>query len=402
MTAVTVKEPLRVTAEDFRPDPHAGFARVRPLSGLLDMDGAFPLAPRHADVERLMTDPRTRQIETEPLTLRGITEGALYDFYANSMLVSNAPAHGRRRAPAARTFAFKLIEAWRPRIRALVTELIETQAAAGEMNLLDAIAAPLPSRIIAEILGAPEEDAPRFAEMVYSMSRGIGAFRDAQFPNIEAAAAELTAYVGELLAARRTAPRDDFLTDYVNSVDEAGRLTAAETLMQIVTLIIAGSDTTRFAFTALVSLLLERRAQWEAVCADPALAPGAVREALRYEPPVGSIGRVATEPLEIDGAPVEADTVLVLSMLSAQRDESVYADPQRFDITRCDHPRWSVTFGGGAHRCLGEALARAELEEALIALAQRLPGLEIVGAPAAYRGHTGIRGITPLTVGWRR
>ncbi len=401
-SAASDRRPLAADPEDFRPDPHRGFAAYRPRAGVIDLGWLVPYVIRHADVTGLMTDPRTRQLETEGLTLRGITSGALYRFFANSMLLSNPPAHQRRRAPVARTFAYKLIDAWRPRIRALASELIAAHAEAGEMDLLDALAAPLPSRIIAEILGAPQDDAPRFAALVYGMSRGLSAFPDDQFADIEAAAAGLTAYVEELLAARRASPRDDFLSDYVRSIDAAGELSPAEMLIQIVTLIIGGSDTTRLGLTAMISLLLQHRDQWDAVCADPSRAAAAVQEALRYEPPVGSIGRVVTEPLAVAGVPFGPGQVLAVSILSAQRDEAVFSDPQRFDIARADHPRWSATFGGGAHRCLGEALARAEMEEALIALSQRLPGLAMIGDPPELKGHSGIRGITPMRVGWDR
>jgi len=395
-----VKGLLAADPNEFRPDPHAGFAKYRPLAALIDFGEGTPFVTRHGDVVSLMTDPRTRQMETEPLHMRGITAGGLHTFYANSMLLSNPPAHARRRRPAARAFAFKLIQAWRPRIRALVSEMIDAIAGRQELDFLEAIASPLPSRLIAEIIGAPEQDAFSFATKVYTMSRGLGAFRPAEFEAIDAAAADLIAYVEDLLDDRRRSPREDFLSDYLASVREAGELSEAETLVQIVTLILAGSDTTRFGLTVMVSLLLQHRAQWEAVCADPSRAAGAVLEALRFEPPVGAIGRVVTELLSVDGAPVTPGTVLSLSILSAQRDETVYAMPQRFDIGRDDHPRWSVTFGYGAHRCLGEALARAEMEEALIALTQKLPALQLIGPPPAPRGHTGIRGITPMRVGW--
>ena len=395
-------QPLKVDPDEFRPDPHVGFAKYRPLAGLLDFGMGLPVVTRYADVEALMTDPRTRQMETEVLEVRGITSGPLHDFYANSMLVSNPPAHIRRRAPVARAFALKLIQAWRPRIRQLAMELIEAQASAQDIDFVEALAAPLPARIIAEILGTPQGDAQHFSALVYKMSRGLGGFRDAEHETIDASTGELIAYVADLLNARRAAPRDDFLTDYIRKVDEHGELSEAETLIQIVTLIIAGSDTTRFGFTALVLLLLQHRDQWQAVCGDLERVPGAVREALRFEPPVGSIGRVVTAPLTVADVALEAGTFLNLSIISAQRDEAVFKDPQRFDIARQDHPQWSVTFGFGPHRCLGEALARAELEEALIALSQRLPGLELIGEPAMPKGYTGIRGITPMRVGWSR
>ncbi len=386
----------------FRPDPHRGFATYRPRAGVIDLGGGVHVVTRHADISALMTDPRTRQMSTEALERAGITSGSLHAFYANSMLLSNPPDHARRRGPTARAFAHRIVQLWRPRIRTIVSEMLDELEPEGGFDLLGTLASALPSRLIAEILGAPREDAPRFAERVYAMSRGLGGFRAADFAGIETAATDLGAYVARLLEERRRAPRDDFLTAYLAKVDEAGELSPVETLMQVVTLIVAGSDTTRFGLTMLVSLLLQHRAQWDHVRSHPEAVPGAVVEALRFEPAVGSIGRVVVEPLAVDGVEFRPGTLLVLSILSAQRDERVYADPQRFDIARDDHPRWSVSFGLGPHRCLGEALARAEMEEALTVLARRLPRLEIVGLPATAKGHTGIRGITPLTVGWAR
>ena len=371
-----------------------------PCPGLIRIGPSMPIATRHADVEAMATDPRTRQVETEMLEMSGITSGALHTFYANTMLLSNPPVHLQRRRPAARAFAHKLIEAWRPRIRTLVLELIDECYAQGETDFAEAIAKPLPSRIIADILGIPREDAPRFAAMVYGMSRGIGYFRPEHFPGIEQSAGELTAYVEELVAARRAEPRDDFITDYLRTVDEGRQLerhrdTDPDRLSDPRR---QRHDPLRVDRTGLPAA--RHRDQWEALCADPVLVPGAVREALRFEPPVGSYGRVVTEPLEIDGITLAPGAPLQLSILSAQRDEAVYADPQRFDIHRNDHPRWSVSFGGGPHRCLGEALARAEMEEALLALSERLPDLQLAGPPPVFKGHMGIRGTAPMAVRW--
>ncbi|MEO4041379.1 cytochrome P450 [Hoeflea sp. CAU 1731] len=390
--------PLPVTADEFRPDPHQGYALYRPQTAVIDFGDGVASAIRHDDVVAMMTDPRTRQLETEALAFRGISSGALHDFYSNSLLLSNPPDHARRRAPLSRTFASKLMELWRPRVRELVEGMIDDAAKENEFDVLTQIASPLPSRIIAEILGAPEEDAPRFAEMVYTMSRGLGGFRMEDFPGIETVARDLCAYVENLLEERRRQPRDDFLSHYLERVSGENGLDPKETMIQVVSLIIGGSDTTRFAFTMLVSLLLTHRDQWEDLCRNPDLVPGAVREGLRYEPSVGSIARVVLEPLDIGGVAFKPGALVQLSMLSAQRDERIFADPQRFDIRREDHPRWSVSFGMGAHRCLGEALARAELEEALAALARKLPNLALAGEPARAKGHVGIRGVGPLVV----
>jgi cytochrome P450 len=352
-TLTAVGEIPKADPDDFRPDPHAGFSKHRPRHPLIDLGMHTVVATRHADGMMLMTDPRTRQMETEALELGGITSGALHAFYSNALLLSNPPKHAQRRAPAARSFAPKLLDAWRPRIREVVSGLIEPTVDAKKTAFLASIASPLPAKIIAEILGAPDEDAPRFAAMVHTMTRGLGGFRHSDFPAIEAAATELQTYVRRLLDDRRRSPRDDFLTDYLARVDEAGELDPVETLMQIVAIIIGGSDTTRFGLTAMLSLLLSDRAQWEAVCTDPALVPGAVLEALRYEPPVGSIGRVLVEPMEVGGQELPPGSILNVSLLSAQRDEDVYERPQEFDIGRSDHQKWNITFGHGAHKCLG-------------------------------------------------
>ena len=397
----TAGRPLQANPDEFRPDPHKGYARYRPLGALIDFGSGMPMVIRHDDAQRLMNDPGTRQAETEVLEWRGIRSGALYDFYANTMLLSNPPRHAVRRAPVARTFAYKLVEAWRPRVRAIMHELIDKMQESDSSDFLAMIASPLPSRLIAEIIGAPGEDAPSFAKLVYTMSRGLGAFRDEEFPEIDAAAEKLNTYVADLVEGRREISNGEFLADYKSRVSEAGELSSAETLMQIVSLVIAGSDTTRFAMTAMVYLLMKHRDQWEELCRNPGLAAGAVREALRYEPPVGSLGRFVVDSVAVDGIELHKGTILQISLLSAQRDETVFNDPQKFDIHRNDHPRWSLTFGFGAHRCLGEALARAELEEALGVLCERLPGLKLAGPPPQFKGHVGIRGITPMHVAWQ-
>jgi hypothetical protein len=393
-----LSRPLAADPDAFRPDPHAGFALYRPRSGLIRLGEGFPVVTRYQDVVRLMNDPATRQIETEPLTSRGINDGPLLDFYANTMLLSIPPAHARRRAPAARAFAFRVIDAWRPHIRALVEELISTTAVNGEFDFVEAIASPLPARLIAMIVGVPDEDTREFTPLVYAMARGLGAFRDADRARIEQAARDLTDYVERQISARRKAPQDDFLTEYLLKADEFGEMSPLEKLMQIVTIILAGSDTTRFALTMLVGLLLEHPEQWQAVARDPTLAPAAALEALRFEPSIGTTVRIPTEDFLVDGVRLAAGEPIALSILSAQRDEAQFHEPMRFNIFRTDQPRLSLSFGAGRHRCLGEALARAELEEALRAITSRMPGLRLVDGRANGMGHGGIRGITPMRV----
>jgi cytochrome P450 len=382
-------------------DPHGIFRRYRHLTPLLRRENAGYIAIRAADMEPLAFDPRTRQIETEQLTVRGIHSGPLVELWSNSMLFSNGGEHRRRRAPMSRAFAFKLIEEMRPRIRAAAAHIIEQHLQAGELDLLGDFASLIPARIIASVLGIPEADVPHFTELVYSVSRSLSlSYGQAEIEGMQESARQLMRYVDELLGPRGTALNNEFLASYLKTVTEAGSLSAAEILSQIVTLIIAGSDTTRGAIAVQVALLLQHREQWDAVCADAALIPGAVSESLRYEPVVGSIPRFTLDDIELDGYVVPRNSILSLSTLSAMRDPNQHADPDCFNIRRTDHPRRHLIFGLGVHRCLGEVLARAELEESLAALVSLLPQLELTGKPPSLQGHGGIRRIDGMRVRW--
>jgi cytochrome P450 family 103 len=382
-------------------DPHGIFRSCRPSTPIIQRAEGGYIAIRAHDVEQLMTDPRTRQMETESLRARGVASGALFDFFRTSMLFSNGPDHRRRRAPVSRAFGWKLAAELRPRIRAVAEELIDS-APGREMEFLTDFCSPIPARIVSEVLGIPREDIPRFTRWVYTIARAIGAsFTPADIPEIEAATQSLHEYVEELLASRRASPREDFLSSYVSAVDEAGNLDAIETIAEIMTVILGGSDTTRTALAIQLALLLQHRDQWQAVCSDPGLIPAAVSEAMRYEPAVASVPRVTLEDIELEGHVVPRGQIVSLSTLAAMRDPARHADPDRFDIRRADLPTRHPVFGGGSHRCLGELLARAELEEGLAALASRAPSLELAGEPPVVTGHTGIRRISEMRVRWR-
>jgi cytochrome P450 family 103 len=396
-----VEEPATVAAADLEERAHDIFRHHRPLAPLVKREDGVYIAIRAADVERLATDPRTRQMETELLQARGVTEGPLFDFFSNSMLLSNGQPHRKRRAPFARAFALKLVSELRPRIRATANELIDSCCERGEMDFIAGFAAPIPARVISEILGLPAADIPAFTRHIYTLARSLSSsFSNDDVPEMQNSAAELSRYVQKLLADRRREPRDDFLTECIRTVDAANELSQVEIVMQIITVILGGSDTTRGAGAIQTSLLLQHRDQWDAVCRDPALIPGAVLEAMRYEPAVGSFARFTLEDIDMDGWTVPRNNVLSLSTLAAMRDPQLYADPDRFDIRRSDHPRRHPIFGAGSHRCLGEALAKAELEEQLAALAARVPQLQLLGDPPLVRGNGGIRSVRNMRVRW--
>jgi cytochrome P450 len=388
-----------LTVAELEADPHGVFRAWRPRLPLVGHEVAGYLVLRARDVDLLMRDPRARATETLYPETRGIPEGTLFDIFAHGMLTANGAVHRRRRSPFTRTFAARIIEGLRPRIRAAAESLVRDVLAEDEVDLVERYTSLIPAQTIADILGLPRDDIPRFTRLAYEVSRVLSfTFGPEDIPDLEAAAVALEDYVRAILEARRSSPQDDFLSRFLAEADAAGELTPQEVVVQLVQMIIGGTDTTRVAGAMQVALLLQHPEQWAAVSRDPGLIPAAVAESLRYEPSVGSAGRVAQEDIALDGHVVPAGSMILLSTLSALRDEAVYAHPHTFDIRRTDLPRLHPIFGGGAHRCIGEALARIELEEGLGALMRLAPGLRLTGAMPVIQGHSGIRRIDALRV----
>lgn len=353
---------------------------------------------RGDDILSLYNDTMTRQAETDLLTLRGINDGPIWDFFSNGMLHSNGDVHRRRRAPMTRTFAFKMITALRPYIRQTVNEIIDSFVEKGEMEFLEDFATPVPARIIASILGLPKEDIQRFTDIVYRLTPVLtGSYKLEDVPHLQRAVGDLRQYVEEIFNARRLAKSNDFLGEYIATADESGALSPDEAIAQLMTLIIGGSDTTRSALVIQLAALLANPDQWKLLVENPDMVPSAVSECLRYEPSVGSLARVTIDDIELDGQVLPAKRPCYLVTMSALRDETWYKNPERLDITR-PQPKWHPVFGGGAHRCLGEALARAELEESLAVLVQRFPDIKAKAAYPKVFGFSGIRTVEAFPV----
>ncbi len=358
----------------------------------LGIVSAFSLA----DMLEFNDDRWTRQIELEGMFASGVSGGPMFDFVSNVLLFANGAIHTNRRTPLTRTFAHPVVAALRPEIRRRADALIKPLVGTGQIEFVDAIASPLPAKIIASIVGAPEDDAERFGAYVYSAIRGLSLVSEQVRAESDRDMAALTDYVGGLLEDRRQTPQEDFMTSYLEKVAD-GPLDDTEIRAQMVGLVLAGSDTTRGALTATVSQLMQHPDQWALLVSDPDThAPGAVSEGLRFDPVIGSLARITTR--DVHGYRLPASTFVSGSMLTALRDPEVYANPDQFDITRQDHPRWHPVFGGGPHRCLGEALARIELEEALKALATHAPDMQLIGPPTRLRGYGAVRTLTPMTV----
>jgi hypothetical protein len=288
----------------------------------------------------------------------------------------------------------------RPQIRRSAETLIDGWYGDGQVEFVDRFAAQVPARVISALFGLPTTDIPAFTQLVYAVTEFFSlSVTPEQIPRCEDACRQLRDYVEQTLRDRRRAPRGDFLSSFLAAADDAGAMSPAEIVMQIVQLIIGGTDTTRVAIVMQVALLLQHRAQWDAVHDDPRLIPAAVVEAMRFEPSVASYGRIAAEDMVVDDVYLPAGSFVMLSTLSAMRDEAMYPRADVFDIGRTGQPRLHPIFGAGAHRCIGEALARAELEESLAVLTARIPQLRLDEAPV-IKGHAVIRRVDTMRVSW--
>ncbi|MGC1303115.1 MAG: cytochrome P450 [Caulobacteraceae bacterium] len=380
--------------------PHEVFSTYRPSHPLIANEEGFYLVLRYADVEALSNDPRAVTAETAFPESRGIVEGVLFDAFKYGMLTANGDVHRRRRAPFSRTFAAKMIAEMRPRIRAAARSTIQDWLADGQVELVGQFASPLPARLISDLLGLPHEDIPVFTALVYETTRFLSfGFTPDEFPRMEAASLELRTYVERVLEERRRAPREDFLSTFLASAEAAGEMSPLEIIFQIYQIIVAATDTTRVALVMQVALLLQHPEQWRAVCEDPGLIAAAVAESMRFEPSVAAVSRLAAQDIDLSGAVIPAGQFFTLSTMSAMRDPQVYERPDVFDIHRTGQPRLHPIFGGGPHRCIGEALAKAELEESLAALTEAIPNPRLDRAPV-ITGHFGIRRVDEMRLSW--
>jgi cytochrome P450 len=354
---------------------------------------------RHGDVETVLRDPRFSVDRLRAPFIRENLE-RLPPFIQQgvrsmrSMLVMDPPDHTRVRKLVNKAFTPRRIGALRERIAAIVDELLAPVGDA--MDVIATLAAPLPAIVIAELLGVPAEDHRRFkawaAEIVATVGNPSFAARAGSAPAMQ----RLFAYLGEIIAARRAAPRDDLISAMVLAQEENDALSDAELLATSNLLLIAGHETTTNLIGNGLLALLREPDQLARLRGDLDLLPTAIEELLRYDGPVQATLRVAREDVEIGGQAIEAGSLLLVGIGAANHDPDVFADPEQLDITRDPNPH--LAFGLGAHFCLGAPLARLEGEIAFRALLERFPRLELAVEAPTYRPNPVLRGLTALPV----
>jgi len=321
--------------------------------------------------------------------------------HVNSLLENEPPTHTRLRRLVAGAFGRGHVERLRPRIATLADRLASAFADAGAdgspVDLIARYAEPLPVQVIAELLGVPEAD----SRLLRPWSNAIVkmyeyAVSPAQRAEAERASAEFVDYLRSLVAARRTAPRDDLLSSLIAETDSDGARLSEDELVTTCTLLLnAGHEATVNVVGNGVAALLSHPEQLAALRADPALVPSAVEELIRYDSPLQLFERTAVDDTRVADVTVAAGTKIAALLGAANRDPAAFAEPDRFDVARTENPH--LGFGAGIHFCVGAPLARVELQVSLATLLRRFPSIALA-APPQRRPEFVIRGVRSLPV----
>ncbi|MFF7187449.1 cytochrome P450 [Streptomyces sp. NPDC008222] len=393
MTADTLLE--RITDYANRPNPYPLYAELREAGPVVPQaDGSYLIGTYH-HLAALLHDPR---ISVDPRS-RPATAGTPYvEGGKPSFLRLDDPEHHRLRTLAMRPFGPPhspgRIDALRGQIADITKELFEALRDREQIDIVDDFAYPLPVTVICRLLGVPREDEPLFQAWSEALVAAADVRAGEDTTELDQAGrqarAEMGRYLLDLAEQRRSQPRDDLLSAFINEPDPDARLTHEELAENAILLFIAGHETTVNLITNGVLTLLRHPDQLDRLRRDPDLLPSAVEELLRYEPPVHMRERIPLADIDVAGTILPAGSTVVLALASGNRDPSRFQEPDRFDPVRPDNQH--LGFGSGIHLCFGAPLARIEAQTALHALIPRLGTAALVQDPPPYRQNAMLRG----------
>jgi cytochrome P450 len=389
----------------FQRNPYPIYARMReaaPVHYRMQPSGyEMMYCFRHDDVLEVLRSPDSRTVSIAGDVIGGILEqpdSPLYSLariVSSVMLIKDGEDHRRLRGLVNQAFTPRRVEAMRARVVSIVDELLAEVTPRGEMDLLTDFAAPLPIIVIAELLGMPAEDRVELREWSDRLATFIdGTIRDAGIPEAAVAADAMCAYMERIIERRRAEPKDDLISALVSAREERDQLSDDELLGTIGLILAAGHETTTNLIGNGVLALLRHPDQVAKLRREPELIASAVEELLRFDSPVQMTSRIPSRDIEVRGVPIPAGREVGLYLGSANHDPEVFPDPEVLDITR--EGGRHLSFGHGIHFCLGASLARLEGQIAILALAERLPGLKLASTDLAWRSGIVLRGLKHL------
>ena len=396
---------------DYKPNDPAVLADPFPLYARLRDEDPAHWSPRlkawvltrYEDVKRVCLDSTMSSDRLRPFfaTLPPPEAGKIAElarYLTLWMVFRDPPEHTRLRRLAAKVFNVRSINALRPNIESLTAWLLDRLAQRKEFDFIGDFAMPLPALVIMDMLGAPREELARLKRLSDEMALFIGSARDApeKYERAGAATREMADLFRELITARRAAPQRDLLSELVALDDGGDRLSDDELVATCILLLFAGHETTTHHLANGLRALLRFPAELDKLRANPALAPAAVEELLRYDGPIGAQVRIVQQAQTLHGKALNPGERVFLLMNAANRDPRAYADPERLDLARNGVAH--LTFGYGAHICLGFPLARLEGQVALPAVLARWRRLELASETIEWMDSMVLRGMKAMPV----
>jgi len=386
--------------------PHAMFEVLRreaPVFWHEEPDGpGFWAITKHADLKAISRDPQTFSSAARGALLRD-PNAHMLEVTRKIMLNMDPPQHRQYRNLVNKAFTPRMIANLHARIRDLVTGIIDGVIERGECDFVEDVAAQLPMLVICEMMGVPDEDRMR----IYNLGNQMVGFDDPELQpdgftmnddKGEAAFAEMFVYATKLRDRALAEPREDLATGLVSAELDGQKLSVEDFQFFFLLLLIAGNETTRTVTSNGMLALIEHPDQLRDLRADLSLLNPAVEEILRFAPAVHNFRRQVMAPTEIRGQKLEPNQKVILWYPSANRDEEVFAEPQRFDIRRS--PNDHVAFGIGEHFCLGANLARLELQEIFRGIVTRVHDVELTAPPRRLRSNF-INGVKQIRMRFR-
>jgi hypothetical protein len=378
-------------SHELHEDPYPVYREMRERHPIFRSEKhGFWAVARYDDVSEALLQPHVFS------SLRSLVEGAPTDpaMAMPMMILMDPPGHDDLRALVNRGFTPRHIVQLEPRIRAIATDLIDAFIEKGSCDLWADLAAPLPTTVIAELLGVPREDHEMFKSKSTAMvaaagpvSTGSGSYEGAN------AAYELAAYLAGVFEAKRKRPGDDLMSGLLAAELDGRKLTPGELVGFAVLLLVAGNETTTNLICNAAVQLDRHPDERKKLVEDPSRVPVAVEEFLRFDPPVQGLERFMAEDTVFLGQQLRRGERAYLMIASANRDERAIPDPDRFDVTRS--PNRHLSFGFGTHFCLGASLARLEARVVWEEILARFPEFHVSGP--TERLHSGvIRGLLKL------
>lgn len=404
-------------SEEVRANPYPFYATLRQQAPVYFVEslGAWAVA-RHEDVRFVLSHPelfssdamRTMFISSklgpdaaaDPETAeRMLAIASALPFtpeemvQARNLISTDPPQHEVMRKIVSRGFTPRRIASYEERVRAVVGACMATLRRGGAFDLVADLAGPVPTVIIAEMLGVEPErhgDFKRWSDLVISQATGSGRGRSFAQTGYVEMIREFSLYLLSIIEARRRAPGDDLVTTLIVAQEEGGTLTPMEVVVFALLLLVAGNETTTNLIGNAVNVLLDHPDQLALVCRDRTLLPNLVEETVRFEGPIQFFFRRTCAEVTLAGTRLPANSIIMPLLGSANRDEAQFAQPDVFDVTR--DTSGHLGFGLGAHYCLGAALARLEARIALEALLDELPHLHRRSATVEYADSFLVRG----------